>query len=262
MKGLNAAIVTEIMKARRSKMLWISVLLFVFMGLMIGLLMLLSKHPEISGKSAVLNTKASLIGKSDWPSFLNLLIQMVLTIGYIGCGIVTIWVFGREYSDRVVKDLLALPVSRIVFVLSKFIIIIFWSIILLLILFATALITGLIVNLDQWSLELALEYFRLYFISALLTILLFTPVALVTCLSRGYLLPIAFVILTLILTQFIYISAPAIIPYFPWAIPALYSGVAGSDMPHAGIISYSVLILTSVAGFLGTAAYWRFADQK
>jgi ABC-2 type transport system permease protein len=262
MKGFYAALSTEILKARRSKMLWISMLLFIFMGLMIGLLMSISKHPEIAGKSVVINTKASLIGKADWPTYLNLLIQMVLTIGSIGSGIVTIWVFGREYTDRVVKDLLALPVSRKVFVMSKFIIIVVWSIMLLLLLFVTALFAGLIVNLDSWSPSVIKNYFIVYIVSAFLTVLLCSPVALITCLSRGYLLPIAFVFLTLIMTQFIYAAIPAIITYFPWAIPALFSGVAGSDMPHPGIISYSVLIITSGAGFLGTAAWWHFADQR
>jgi ABC-2 type transport system permease protein len=171
-------------------MLWISMLLFIFLGLMIGLLMLISKHPEIAGKSVVINTKASLIGKADWPTYLNLLIQMVLTIGSIGSGIVTIWVFGREYTDRVIKDLLALPVSRKVFVLSKFIIIVVWSILLLLLLFLTALIAGVLADLDSWSPALISNYFILYIVSAFLTVLLSSPVALITCLSRGYLLRI------------------------------------------------------------------------
>jgi ABC-2 type transport system permease protein len=262
MKGFYAVLSTEILKSSKSKMLWISVLLFIFMGLMIGLLMLISKHPEIAGKSVVINTKASLIGKADWPTYLKLLIQMVLTIGSIGSGIVTIWVFGREYTDRVIKDLLALPVSRKVFVLSKFIIIVVWSILLLLLLFLTALIAGLLADLDSWSPALIKNYFILYIVSAFLTVLLCSPVALITCLSRGYLLPVAFVFLTLIMTQFVYAAIPSIITYFPWAIPALFSGVAGSDMPHPGIISYSVLIITSVAGYIGTAAWWRYADQR
>jgi ABC-2 type transport system permease protein len=262
MNGFYAALSTEILKARRSKILWISMLLFIFMGIMIGLLMFISKHPEIAGKSAALNTKASLIGKTDWPSYFNLMIQMVLTVGCMGCGIVAIWVFGREYADRVVTDLLALPVSRHIFVLSKFIIIVIWSLLLLLLLFVTSVITGLIVRLDGWSWVVVRDSFIVYIVSALLTILLCSPIALITCLSRGYLLPVAFVFLTLILTQFVFVAIPGIILYFPWAIPALYSGVAGNETPHAGFISYSILILTSIAGLLGTAAWWRFADQK
>ena len=262
MNGFYVTLSTELLKARRSKMLWISMLLFVFMGLMIGLLMLISKHPEIAGKSVVMNTKASLIGKADWPTYLNLLIQMVLTIGSIGCGIVAIWVFGREYTDRVVKDLLALPVSRHIFVLSKFIVIVIWSMLLLLLLLITALIAGLLVNLESWSPAGMGNFFILYIVSSFLTVLLCTPVALIACLSRGYLLAVAFVVMTLIMTQFVYAAIPSIILYFPWAIPALYSGVAGKDLPHPGFPSYSILVITSVAGFLGTVAWWRYADQR
>jgi len=262
MRQLYSAINTEILKACRSKILWISILLFVFMGIMIGMLMFISKHPEIAGKSAALGTKARLLGKNDWPSYFDLMIQMVLTVGCMGCGIVTIWVFGREYMDRVVKDLLVLPVPRHIFVSSKFILIIIWSLLLLLLLFASAVITGLIVNLDGWTWVVVRDSFVLYIVSSLLTILLCTPVGLITCLSRGYLLPVTFVFLTLILTQFVFVAVPGIILYFPWAIPALYSGLAGSDAPHPGFISYSVLILTSVACMTGTAAWWRYADQK
>jgi len=257
-----AALGTELLKARKSRMLWISMLLFIFMGLMIGVLMLISKHPEIAGKSVVINTKASLIGKADWPTYLNLLMQMVLTIGSLGSGIVAIWVFGREYTDRVVKDLLALPVPRHIFVTSKFTIIVIWSLILLLLLLGTALIAGFLVNLDGWSSAGISNYIIIYVISSVLTILLCTPVALITCLSRGYLLPVAFAILTMIITQFVYAAIPSIIIYFPWAIPALYSGVTGSDLPQPGFISYSILILTSLSGFFGTAAWWRYADQR
>jgi ABC-type transport system involved in multi-copper enzyme maturation permease subunit len=42
----------------------------------------------------------------------------------IGFAFVTSWVFGREYSDRTVKDLLALPAPRSSIVLSKFIVVV------------------------------------------------------------------------------------------------------------------------------------------
>jgi ABC-2 type transport system permease protein len=262
MKEFIATIITEAQKALKSKMLWISMLVFVFMGLMMGLLMLISKHPEVAGKSVVISTKASLIGKADWSTYLNLLIQMVLTIGSIGSGIVTIWVFGREYTDRVLKDLLALPVSRHMFVLAKSIIIIIWSISLLILLLIIALIAGSLVNLDGWQ-QIDISHFLIiYIISSFLTVLLFPPVALITCMSRGYLLPVAFVVLILILTQFVFAAVPSIIVFFPWAVPALFSGVAGSGMPQPGIESFLILILTSLLGFSGTAAWWRYSDQR
>jgi ABC-2 type transport system permease protein len=260
-KGFYAALITEAIKAVKSKMLWITVLFFAFIALMMGLLMLVAKHPEIAENSAIISTKASLISKADWPTYLALLLQMVLVLGTLGSGIVTVWIFGREYSDRVIKDILVLPVSRYYIVLSKSIIIFVWSILLLLILFITGFLTGLLVKLDGWSSHHFYQSTVTFIITSLLAILLFTPVSLVTSISRGYLLPVGFIILMMIVTQLVGVGLPFIMPYFPWAIPALISGVAGEGNPEANVLSWIILIVTVLLGFAGTAAWWRYADQ-
>ena len=107
MKGFITALHVETIKALKSKMLWGTVIFFAFIAFMLGFMMLVAKNPEIAGNSEVLNMKASMISKADWPTFLMLLLQMVLTVGSIGPAIVTIWVFGREYSDRTIKYLFA-----------------------------------------------------------------------------------------------------------------------------------------------------------
>ncbi len=261
MKSFYAALITEAIKAVKSKMLWISVMFFAFIAIMMGLLMLVAKHPEIAENSAIISTKASLISKADWPTYLALLLQMALVLGTLGSGIITIWIFGREYSDRVIKDILALPVSRYYIVLSKSIIIFVWSILLLMILFITGILTGLLVKLDSWSSHLFYQSTVTFITTSLLTILLFTPVSLVTSISRGYLLPVGFIILMMIITQLVGVGLPFIMPYFPWAIPALISGVAGEGNPEANVLSWIILIVTVLLGFAGTAAWWRYADQ-
>lgn len=261
MKGFLIALKTELIKTMKSKMLWATIIFFGFIAVMLGVLMLVAKHPEIAGKSEVLNMKASLISKPDWPTYFWLLMQMVLTVGSIGPAIVTIWVFGREYSDRTIKDLLALPVSRLNIVLSKSLIVFLWSLLLLILLYFFSIITGLLINLDGWDREIFLQKTTLYIVSAFLTILLFPVITFVTCISRGYLLPVGLAILILIVTQFVYLGFPGITPYFPWAIPGLYSGVAGPLSPKPGVISYVILGITSILGIAGTAAWWRYADH-
>lgn len=262
MKGLYAALWAENLKMRRSKMFVATLLVFSFISILMGLLMYVAQHPEIAGRSATVSAKVSVLGNADWQSFFNLLIQSILALGAIGFGMVTSWVFGREYSDRVVKDLLALPVSRFNIVVSKFIIIIIWNILLALTLFVVGLLTGLAIRIPGWSGENALHAFIIFTGSSILTLLLCTPVAFIASLSRGYLLPIGFAILTLIVTNFVAIGVPNMMPYFPWAIPALYSGIAGREaLPQPGVVSYFILVSICILGFLGTAAWWRFADQ-
>ena len=125
MKSISATFVTECMKLRRSRIFWITILFFIFIPVMMGLMMFVAKNPEMVTKLGIVGTKATLFGESDWTGFFGLLIQSIATIGIIGFGFVTSWVFGREYSDRTMKDILALPISRSSIVISKFLVVFF-----------------------------------------------------------------------------------------------------------------------------------------
>ncbi len=125
-----------------------------------------------------------------------------------------------------------------------------------------AMLTGLIVKIPGWSEVALFPFLSTYFICAILNALLITPVAFVASIGRGYMLPISFVILILILTQLIFVGLPALSFYFPWAIPALYSGVAGDAVPSPGFISYLIYSFTVLAGIFGTSGWWRYADHK
>ena len=262
MNGFLASFWAEGLKVRKSKMFVITLVFFAFIASMMGFMMFVVHHPELAGRSAALSAKTSALGNGDWPTFLGLLTQIILALGPIGFGMVTSWVFGREYADRVAKDMLALPVSRTTIVISKYVVIGIWCILLALTLFLSGLVIGLAIGIPGWSSIDALKAFTIFMTSAILTMLLCTPVAFLACMSRGYLLPVGFAILTLILTNFTAIGLPNIMPYFPWAVPALYTGIAGRELPQAGVPSYFILFSTGILGFFATSAWWRFADQK
>ncbi len=153
MKELKAALWVEMLKVRRTKIFPISIAFFIFIGIMMGLFMFLSMHPEIANRSSTISMKTSFLGGSDWKAFYDLLIQIILTVGVIGSGIITSWVFGREFSDRAIKDILALPVRRSTIVVSKMIILLVWSIILSLTVLVAALLTGLVTGIPGWILR-------------------------------------------------------------------------------------------------------------
>ena len=62
-------------------------------------------------------------GVADWPTYLDLLAQSIAVGGLILFSLIGSWVFGREFVDRTVKDLLALPTARSAIVAAKFLVI-------------------------------------------------------------------------------------------------------------------------------------------
>lgn len=262
MKKMQAVLWMEILKVRRTKIFPISIYFFIFIGVMMGLLMFLSMHPEIANRSSTINMKTSFLGGSDWNAYYDLLIQIILTVGVIGSGIIISWDFGREFADRTVKDLLALPVHRSTIVISKLIILFAWCILLSVIVLAAAIITGLLVRIPGWTAGELVPFLKMYLVCAIFNTLLITPVAFVSSAGRGYMLPISFVILILILTQLLFVGLPGLSFWFPWALPALYSGVAGEAIPSPGFFSYFLYVITVLAGLFGTIAWWQYADHK
>lgn len=262
MKGLLRSLWAESLKACKSKILWITILLFSFIAVMMGVMMFIANHPDLVGDSAVLSAKASMIGNADWQAYFDFLYQIIAMVGLIGFGFVISWVFGREFSDHTLKDLLALPVSRSTIVISKFIVISVWSVLLSLIMFFLGVLTGLAVSIPGWSSGIIVHAFFIFMGTALLTLLLSAPIAFFASIGRGFLLPIGLIILIIIITQFILVVIPGAAPYIPWAIPAFYCGAAGPSGPQIGIVSYIILSLTGISGVLITLAWWRFADQK
>ncbi len=260
MKGILVALWSESLKIYKSRVFWFSMVFFIFIALMMGLLMFVQIHPEISGKLGLIGTKASMLrfGEPNWQNYFALLNQTIAAIGFIGYGFVTSWVFGREFSDKTAKDILALPVSRSCIVFSKFMASLVWCIILTVILFVSALLIGKTIALSGWTNQYFHMFSEIFVLVSVLTMLLCTPVAFFASLGRGYLLPFAFIILSLILANFT--GFLGLGPYFPWAIPGMLSVPAPEGM-QLSMISYIILALTFIIGYIATERWWCHADH-
>ncbi len=260
MRTFSVALWAEYKKVINSKILWGTIILFTFIPCMMGLMIYIVRHPEISAKLGLIAAKASLFGDADWPAFFGILHQSISTIGLIGFGFVTAWVFGREYIERTIKDLLSLPVSRTHIVVAKFTVVFVWCLLLSIILFATGIIMGKLLHIEGWSDELFLSATYKYFATSVMTLLLCTPVAFFACYGRGLITPLGFVIITLIAAQFTVVAGMG--AYFPWAIPGVYTVSGTAEGIPIFISSYVILFTTSVIGFLVTVYRWRYADQQ
>lgn len=259
MNSITAALTVEILKTRKSKILLATFMVFAFIPLMMGLMMFVARNPEIAGKLGMIGTKAKLFGENDWTGYFSLLSQMIASIGLIGAGFVTAWVFSREHIDRTMKDILALPVRRSYIVFAKLVVVNAWFLLLSLTLFLVGIFLGLMMHLPGWSAPLFLEFSGRYLGTSLLTMLLCTPVSFLSGYNRGIVAPLGFVILTMISAQFAGLIGLG--PYFPWAIPGLFSisvNEPGFQVDSAG---YIILASTFVLGLWATLNWWNQADH-
>jgi ABC-2 type transport system permease protein len=258
------ALWVELRKVWRSKTLWITALGFFLVVLISGLFMYILKDPEQARRLGLLGAKAQIFGGSaDWPSFFNLMLLMVSVGGLVIFGFIFVWVFGREFGDKTVYDMLSLPTSRATIVMAKIITASYWSVALILIVFVLMLAIGAILQLPGWSMATALNGLESILVTGSLTALLCIPFGLVASVARGYLPAVGCIFLVLLLGQVI--SHLGYGQYFPWTIPMLYSGAAealtGEATTALGLISYILVGVVSVVSLILTSAWWRYADQ-
>lgn len=255
MNNITEAIWVETLKARRSKMPLLTALAFMLVPFVGGFFMIILKDPEFARRAGLISAKAQLTtGSADWPAFLGLLAQAIAVGGIILFGFIASWVFGREYADRTLKDLLALPTPRSAIVLAKFVVIISWSVVLALAVLLVGLAVGAAVNLPPVPAATIWQGSVAFLVTALLTVVLVTPIAFFASAGHGYLPPLAATIFAILLAQIVAVAGWG--EYFPWSIPALYS--QGSPLVPA---SYAILLLTAVAGTAVTFLWWEWADQ-
>lgn len=260
MNSFFPALWTETLKMRRSKVPLFTAIGFSMVPLMGGLFMIIMKDPEAARSMGLISAKAQLLaGVADWPTFFNVLAQAVAVGGAILFAVLTSWVFGREFSDRTAKELLALPTSREAIVAAKFVVIAAWTFILCVWVFLFGLIVGNLVVIPGWSEELLRRASLDILGTALLTMALLPFVALFASTGRGYLPPFGWTILTVVLSQIAAITGWG--DWFPWSVPALFSGAAGPRAELLGTHSYVVLAVACLVGLVATFTWWRSADQ-
>jgi ABC-2 type transport system permease protein len=256
----RAALTTEFLKARHSRVPWGVALGFSLAPLVGGLFMVILKNPDAARSLGLLGTKAQLTaGSADWPTFLNLIGQAAAVGGAILFAFLTAWVFGREFVDRTVRGLLASPTSRRTIVLAKSVVIATWGIAVSVWVVALGLAIGALVGLPGWSTNDSVRTLEGIGLGVALTIALQTVTAFFAGLGRGYLAPLAWAIVTIAASQVLAVLGWG--AWFPWSVPALLAGAGGSAVEPVTPGGVALVVLTAIAGMVATIAWWEHADQ-
>jgi len=258
MNNLLDMVWIELRKVLRSRVPLFTALGAMLMPFGIGFLIFLARNPQLSHKLGLVSAKANLVAYSttNWPTYMGLYGQIIAAGGFFLFVFAISWVFGREFVDGTLKDLLAVPVPRATILLAKFIVVVIWSAALTVLIFVLGLITGALIQLPQFSLAAILQSGRLVAISAGLAIAAVLPFALFASLGRGYLLPMGAALVALLLANLVMVTGWG--EFFPWSIPLLYSQGKGLVTP-AG---FWIVLITGGVGMLATHLWWKYADQS
>jgi ABC-2 type transport system permease protein len=258
MNNISDMLWVEFRKAIRSKMPIWTALGSMFMPLGIAILIILAKNPEVSQRLGLVSAKANLVAYSmtDWPSYLRLYAEIISAGGFFFFIIAISWIFGREFTDGTVKDLLAVPVKRSSILMAKFMVGAAWSGMIALLMIIFGLVMGTIVKLPGGSPSVILNGITTTAVTACLVIIVVLPYAFFASIGRGYILPMALAVLTLITANLL--MAVGWAEYFPWAVPLLYA----QDKSSMNALSYWILSLISLTGMIATYLWWKFADQN
>jgi ABC-2 type transport system permease protein len=260
MAELKNMIWIEARKALRSKMPLLTAVGFMLIPLAAGLMMFIYKDPEFARKMGLLSAKANLrAATADWPTYINIFAQAVSVGGLILFTMIGSWVFGREFVDGTVKDLLAVPVMRSNILLGKYIVMALWSVALSALIYVVGVGLGFLIGLPGGTSEVLTQGSLTVLVSLALTLLVVIPLLFFAGVGHGYLLPLGIAILSMILAQVA--TGMGYASYFPWAIPALYA-TAGESRLLLEPISYVLVALTALAGLAATYLWWKYADQN
>ena len=257
MNNLSDMLWIELRKVLRSRLPLFTTLGSLVMPVGIAFLIFLAKNPELSQKLGLVSAKANLIAYSatNWTTYLGFSAMIITAGGFFLFTFAISWVFGREFADGTLKDMLAVPVSRLTILLAKFIVVAVWSAALAMVILILSLVVGAIINLPQGSFSVILHGSALAAITACLVIATVLPFALFASVGRGYLLPMGVAILSLIMANLVMVLGWG--EYFPWAVPGLVAQGA-----HLSPASYWIVLLTGLAGILVTYLWWMRADQS
>ncbi|MGL3799171.1 ABC transporter permease [Lactiplantibacillus plantarum] len=186
----------------------------------------------------------------------NVLYLYSSLIGLVGFGVISSWIFAREYQDGVFKDLLALPISRMTIIIAK----------MMAVTVATVLILGLcvliscVMSLVLWHTSTSWSALWLLTRELLALTLLNLPLAFLwPCLAslwRNAIFPMSLSFMTVIIS--VIFAAKPLGRFIPWSIPGFY--LANNE--KLSYLSTVILVSVGVIGILGTTFIWICMDQK
>ncbi|WP_028544715.1 ABC transporter permease [Paenibacillus taiwanensis] len=236
---------TELLKLKRAKMFLVSVI-----GASAAPIMMFIAYLNMKSKTPDEPISFEL-------SFYNTNLNVLLLLGPLLYGVITAYLYNREYVEDTLKNLLTIPVSRTHLIVSKLILLLGWILVLTLEAWGLTLLFGLLGGFEGLSAAVLVQSLTEYLIGAFLLFLLSTPTMFITFWFKNY-------VPTIIFTAVITLGSVSVVnsdfkPLYPWAAVHVIT-INGYLPQYPPVYSYLAIGITSLAGLIATIVYFKKVD--
>jgi ABC-2 type transport system permease protein len=249
-RQLEAALAVEWLKFRSSPVPVVATVLLVLGIVAVSVATMLAP----GGEGAFAQKAAVMATARDWDTLFMIAGQVAAVGGLITFGVVSGWIYGREFTDGTVFGLHALPVSLSAVAVAKLVMLLGWAVALGPALTASLLLTGWGLGLDASASSVAALSARLV-LTTVLTALLALPCAVVATRTRGYLAAIGAVIATVVVAQ-VAVTA-GLGGWFPFAAPGVWATSPSPSVDSTLAVQLLLVIPVGALAALVTTRAWR-----
>ncbi|MEX1037846.1 MAG: ABC transporter permease [Acidimicrobiia bacterium] len=249
---MREALSVEFLKLRKSPVALITGMLIVLLipAMSFGLVSVV----EGSGSGLLAEKVRVLVTGTGWVALGGLLNQFAASAVFVGVSVVAVWCFGREFSDRTVGSLFALPTSRGTIAGAKLIVILCWSLLVSVLLVTVAAAIGVLGGLGRLD-STAFEELGTVILVAWLTSLLASTLSLPASIGRGYLPAIGVMVLILMTAQMaVLFEAGA---WYPYASPGLWAVSSDQGDLVVGVAHLATVPVLAGVSSLLTVRWWQ-----
>lgn len=242
----------ELLKLKRSKMLLIS-----FLGACVTPAMMV-----LDGIKIHYSHPEKVITLADLYDSCSLYTMMLF--GLIVYAVIAAYLFSREHTEQTLKTILTVPVSKHLFLVSKFMILFLWILSLTLVSWGVLLLLsvslGGIFGLEGVCLKVAASYLGEMLLGGVLMFLTISPFAFLALWTKGLAVPI--IASATIMMGNAALSNEALGAYYPWTASLLLVNGRLADTGCPYWIAVSLLALVSILGFASAFLFFQREDIK
>lgn len=189
--------------------------------------------------------------------FDNTNLYVLLLLASLLYGVMTAYLFNREYAENTLKNLLTIPVSKVNLMISKMILLGIWILVLTFMIWTSTFILGIMGGFEGLTPWILWKSFSQFMIGGFFIFLLTTPIIFITILLKSYVPAIIFS--ACITMANVLMADSEYKAVFPWS--AVHTVASNSFTPEFPA-SYSMIsiLATSILGFMASIFVFKKSD--